>query len=90
MREKCPNTQFFSCPYFPVFGLNTPYLSVFSPNAGKYGLEKNPNLDSFTQWLLCRSCNLNKNATQNHFEVLHKELLLYTYTKISSFSVISM
>ena len=22
-REKCPNTEFFSDPYFPVFGLNT-------------------------------------------------------------------
>ena len=34
----------FSGPYFPAFGLNkeryTPYLSVFSPNAGKYGSEK--------------------------------------------------
>ena len=24
-------------PHFPAFGLNTPYLSVFSPNAGKCG-----------------------------------------------------
>ena len=30
-----------SNPYFPVFGLNTKYLSVLSPNAGKYGPEKN-------------------------------------------------
>ena len=26
----------YSDPCFPAFGLNTPYLSVFSPNAGKY------------------------------------------------------
>ena len=28
-----------SGPYFPAFGLNIriPYLSVFNPNAGKYG-----------------------------------------------------
>ena len=26
-----------SGPHFPAFGLNTEYLSVFSPNAGKYG-----------------------------------------------------
>ena len=26
---------------------DTPYLSVFSPNAGKYGLEKAPYLDTF-------------------------------------------
>ena len=30
----------FSGPYFPAFGLNTEYLSAFSPNAGKYGPEK--------------------------------------------------
>ena len=30
----------FSGPYFPAFGLNTEYLSAFSPNAGKYGQEK--------------------------------------------------
>ena len=33
--------------YFPAFGLNTKYLSVFSPNAGKYGPEKTPYLDTF-------------------------------------------
>ena len=27
----------YSGSYFPAFELNTPYLSVFSPNAGKYG-----------------------------------------------------
>ena len=37
----------FSGPYFPAFGLNTPYLSVFSLNVGKYGLEKTPYLDTF-------------------------------------------
>ena len=38
----------FSGPYFPAFGLSTErYLSVFSPNAGKYGPEKTPYLDTF-------------------------------------------
>ena len=32
LREKCPNTE---------------YLSTFSPNAGKYGLQKTPYLDIF-------------------------------------------
>ena len=32
LREKCPNTK---------------YLSIFSPNAGKYGPEKTPHLDTF-------------------------------------------
>ena len=32
----------FSGSHFPAFGLNrdTPFLSIFSPNAGKYGPEK--------------------------------------------------
>ena len=29
----------YSGPHFPAFGLNTEYLSVFSPNAGKCGPE---------------------------------------------------
>ena len=37
MREKCPNTKFFSALYFLIFGLNT----------GKYGPEKTPYLDTF-------------------------------------------
>ena len=38
-----------SGPYFPAFGPNTErsYLSVFSPNAGKYGTEITPYLDTF-------------------------------------------
>ena len=36
----------FSGPYFPVFGLNTG-IFVFSPNAGKYGPENTPYLDTF-------------------------------------------
>ena len=34
----------FSGPYFPAFPA---YLSVFSPNVGKYGPEKTPYLDIF-------------------------------------------
>ena len=37
LREKCPNMEFFSGSYFPVFGLNT----------GKYGPEKTSYLDTF-------------------------------------------
>ena len=42
LREKCPNTEFFMVRIFPHSDLtrrDTWYLSVFSPNAGKYGLE---------------------------------------------------
>ena len=28
LREKCPNKDFFSGPYFPVFGLNTEIYEV--------------------------------------------------------------
>ena len=48
----CPNTDFFSGPYFSVFELNT----------GKYGPEKNPYLDTFlianilsVGWITCAS-----------------------------------
>ena len=40
----------FSGPHFAAFQLNTrdtKYLSLFSPNAGKYGPEKTPYLDTF-------------------------------------------
>ena len=36
-----------SGPYYPAFGLNTQYLSILSPNAGKYGPEKPPYLNTF-------------------------------------------
>ena len=37
LREKCPNAEYFSGPYFPVF----------SPNTGKYEPKKTPYLDTF-------------------------------------------
>ena len=38
----------FSGQYFPSFGLNTErYLSVFSPNVGKYRQERTPCLNTF-------------------------------------------
>ena len=49
---KSVRIQSFSGPCFPAFGLNTedtPYLSVFSPNAGKYGPEKLRIRKLFTQ-----------------------------------------
>ena len=36
---KSVHIRSFSGLYFSAFGLNTEYLSVFSPNAGKYGPE---------------------------------------------------
>ena len=50
----------FSGPYFLVFGLNTEIycvnVSVFSPNAGKYGPEKTPYLDTFRK-VIAKSWN---------------------------------
>ena len=50
LRENCPNTGFFLVRIFPhldwirIFKEQT---FLFSPNAGKYGPEKNPYLDTF-------------------------------------------
>ena len=43
------NVRIWSFPslYFLAVRLNTLYLSVFSPNVGKYGLEKTQNTDTF-------------------------------------------
>ena len=45
LREKCPNTEFFLVRIFPHshwIQRDTPYLSVSSQNARKYGPEKTP------------------------------------------------
>ena len=50
MREKCPNTEFVLVRIFPHsdrIRRVTEYLSVFSPNARKYGPENNPCFDAF-------------------------------------------
>ena len=55
LREKCPNTEFFLVRIFPHsdwIRRNTPYLFVFSPNAGKYGPEKLWIQALFTSWII--------------------------------------
>ena len=53
LREKCPNTKFFLVCFFPHshwirrIRRDTRYLSVFSPNAEKYGPGKTSYLDTF-------------------------------------------
>ena len=50
LREKCPNTELFLVriyTYLDWIRRYTEYLSVFSPNVGKYGPEKTPYLDTF-------------------------------------------
>ena len=48
LREKCPSTEFFLVRIFTHSERrDTSYLSVFSPNAGRYGPEITPYLDTF-------------------------------------------
>ena len=50
LREKWPNTEFFLVRIFQYsdwIRRDTPYRSVFSPNAGKGGPEKTPCLSTF-------------------------------------------
>ena len=50
LREKCPNMKFFLVRIFPLsdwIRRDTPYLFVFSPNAGKYGPKKTLSFDTF-------------------------------------------
>ena len=50
LRKKCPYTGFFLVCIFPHsdwIRRDTEYLSVLSPNAGKYGPEKTAYLDTF-------------------------------------------
>ena len=50
LREKWPNKEFFLVRIFPYSNRirrDTPYLSGFSPNAGKHGSEKSLYLDNF-------------------------------------------
>ena len=50
LHEKYPNTEFFLIRIFPHLDWirrDTEYLSVFSPNAGKYEPEKTPYLNTF-------------------------------------------
>ena len=50
LHEKSPNAEFFLVRIFPHsdwIQRDNPYLSVFSPNAGKCGPEKTPYLDTF-------------------------------------------
>ena len=50
LREKCQNTELFLVRIFrhsDRIRRDTDYLSVFSPNAGKYRPEITPHLDTF-------------------------------------------
>ena len=53
-RVRCPNTELFLVRIFlhlDWIRRYTSYLPVFSLNTEKYGPEKTPYLDTFTQWI---------------------------------------
>ena len=64
-----PKYGVISGPYFPAFGLNTKYLSVFSPNTVKYGPAITPYLDTFhaVMGLVAYSQNSDSLKTENLF-----------------------
>ena len=69
LREKCPNTEYFLLRIFSHsdwIWRDTKYLSVFSPNAGKYGPENTPYLDTFhTALVWVNICNNNHYLIRN-------------------------
>ena len=50
MCKKCPYSELFCSIFSRIRIFITQYLSVISPNAGKYGPEKLPIRTLFTQW----------------------------------------
>ena len=67
----------FSGPYFRAFGLNTERYEVFSPNAGKYGSEKTPCLDTFFAVILNIDWVLNV-TLKSIFDLLFSENLWFS------------
>ena len=69
LREECTYSE-FSGPYFPAFGLNirTPYLSLFSLNARKYGPEKLRIRTFFTQRIFYNMMNPVRYNTRTQFD----------------------
>ena len=56
LREKCPNTEFFSGPYFPAFGLNTDRYGVSLCNGVSLRIQSN-----------CGKIRTRKNSLSEHF-----------------------
>ena len=89
LREMCPNTEFFLVRVFSHsdwIRKDTKYLSVFSPNAGKYGPEKTPYLDIFHAVSVSRwGCQKGRNGLRKLCKRL-AENLLKQYVQISAIS----
>ena len=70
-----------SGPYFPAFGLNTSYLSIFSPNARKYGPEKTLYLVTFHAVYICRTLHF---RCLTRFWIRLRNLLLRNFLQMYS------
>ena len=67
LREKCPNTELFLVrilPHSDWIRRDTSYLSVFSPNAGKYRPEITPYFETFHAYLSVFSLNVGKHGPE--------------------------
>ena len=97
LRENCQNTEFFLVRIFPhsdCIRIDTPYLSVFSPNAEKYGPEKTPYLDTFHAEIvtgrlsLLDNWNWKKNFWSNYF-LYFFNMLVFTLVSVLLFCVVA-
>ena len=82
--EMCSNTGFFLVRIFPHWDWirrDTSYLSVFSPNAGKYRPEKTLYLDTFHAVIVnFEACNFIKKSLQHRcFDVNIAKFLRTTF-----------
>ena len=97
MKQHCVKSvriRRFSGPYIPAFGLNTEYLSVFSPNAGNYRPEKHPIRTLLLQCKAVKSVlkavreTHQKIATTDLVEVTLNEFVLKIKRKCRKFCVL--
>ena len=82
LRENCPNTEYFLVCIFPHsdwIRRDTSYFSVFSPNAGKYGTEKAPYLDTFHAVLIYLKTSKLVTVLLQFFKILAKDYFVENY-----------
>ena len=90
LREKCRNKEFFLVRIFPHsdrIRWDT-YLSVFSPNAGKYVSEKTPYLDTFHAVIYDGDFSFNENPMDMNIWSIEESFLIKKITKLDEKVVI--
>ena len=71
-RDKCPNKEFFSGPYFPVFGLNTERYGVslrIQSEYGKIQTRKNSVCGHFSRSVKINFCKEKKVQTETSKQI---------------------